>query len=171
MMQENFETPAEQGTYFEVQQFLFREARLLDDREYRLWMALLTDDIGYRVSLQVMRDAEASRVSYAIIDEDLVSLTARVDQICNPRLTRAENPPTLTRRIVSNLEVFTWGDEYIALTNLVAHRTRGSVLEGGTYVGRRRDVLRRTPGGLRLAARDVRLDQSVLFDGALSTIL
>ena len=77
---------------------------LLDRREYQQWLALLTDDVIYRVFARVTREAQATSLDYAIIDEDATSLKMRVDQISNPRLTRAENPPAFTRRFVSNFE-------------------------------------------------------------------
>src|SRR4051812_32459306 len=90
--------------YVAIQRFLYREAALLDRRDYAGWLGLLTDDIQYRVDAQVARDAGVAPVEYAIVDENLVGLKSRIDQISNPRLTRAENPPSLTRRIVSNIE-------------------------------------------------------------------
>jgi phthalate 3,4-dioxygenase subunit beta len=93
------------GLFVEIQRFLFREAALLDRRDYAAWLSLLTEDIHYRVTAAVARDAAAQPVQYAIIDENLTGLKSRIDQISNPRLTRAENPPSLTRRVVSNIDV------------------------------------------------------------------
>ena len=33
--------------HFEVQRFLFEEARLLDSQDYKTWLELLTDDVHY----------------------------------------------------------------------------------------------------------------------------
>lgn len=159
--------------YVEIQRFLFREAALLDRKDYAGWFALLTDDIHYRVMAQVSRDAAASPVDYAIVDENLVGLKSRIDQISNPRLTRAENPPSLTRRVVSNVEAQLGETEndLSVMSYLLAFRNRPSAPEGGFYVAERRDVLRKVGTEWRLARRLVRLDQFVLFDGSLSTIL
>src|SRR5262249_8992009 len=92
--------------FVEIQRFLFLEAGLLDRRDYGTWLTLATDDIRYRVTAPMTRDAGASAASYAIVDEDLAGLKSRVDQISNPRLTRAENPPSMTRRVVSNIEAY-----------------------------------------------------------------
>ena len=62
------------GIYIEIQRFLFREAALLDRREYGAWLALTTEDIQYRVSAAVSRDAAAKAVDYSIVDENLVGL-------------------------------------------------------------------------------------------------
>src|SRR6516165_7753986 len=150
--------------YLAIQRFLFVEAALLDRRDYRGWLALLTDDVTYRVLAYVNRDA--------VIDEPAFRLKARVEQILNSKLTHAENPPTLTRRFVSNV-IAAAGEragEYIVTSNLLVYRTRPSISEGALYAGERNDVLRELHGSLRIARREVRLDQSVLH-GSISTLL
>jgi ethylbenzene dioxygenase beta subunit len=163
--------PVGDKDYVAIQRFLNREAAHLDRREYQQWLDLLTDDILYRVTARVTRDAEASDLDYAILDEDAASLKMRVTQISNPRLTRAENPPAFTRRFVSNLEATLEAPGVFSVeTNLLIYRNRMNVPNGGFYVGERHDVLRRTNGAFRLARRHVRLDLSVLYDGAVSTL-
>jgi 3-phenylpropionate/cinnamic acid dioxygenase small subunit len=161
------------GLYIEIQRFLFREAALLDRREYGAWLALATEDIQYCVTAAVSRDAGAKAVDYSIVDENLVGLKSRIDQISNPRLTRAENPPSMTRRVVSNIEAYhsEVPSDFSATSYLLAYRSRASVPEGGFYVAERHDVLRKTGSDWRLARRSVRLDHIMLFDGALSTLL
>jgi 3-phenylpropionate/cinnamic acid dioxygenase small subunit len=165
--------PVDDARYLEIQRFLFREAALLDSRDYASWLALTTDDIRYRVNAMVSRDAGVTAVDYAIIDEDQAGLKSRIDQISNPRLTRAENPPSMTRRVVSNIEAYVDASagEFQANSYLLAYRGRPSLPEGGFYVAERCDMLRKTAAGWRLARRDVHLDQVMLFDGALSTLL
>jgi 3-phenylpropionate/cinnamic acid dioxygenase small subunit len=158
-------------TYFAIQQFLFFEAGLLDRRDYGNWLTLLTDDVTYRVLAYVNRDADVGPLAYALIDEPAFRLKARVEQILNAKLTHAENPPTLTRRFISNVVVARGErtDEYIVSCNLLVYRTRPGLGEGALYAGERRDVLRRMDGAWRIARREVRLDQSVLH-GSISTL-
>jgi 3-phenylpropionate/cinnamic acid dioxygenase small subunit len=160
-------------TYLEIQRFLFREAALLDNRLYGDWLALLDEDIHYRVMARVVGDAGADEVDYSIIEEYLAGLKSRIDQISNPRLTRAENPPSHARRFVSNIEAYPGAasGEFAATSYILVYRSRRNVPEGGFYVAERKDLLRRSGAGWRLARRLVRLDQSTLFDGALSMIL
>jgi 3-phenylpropionate/cinnamic acid dioxygenase small subunit len=156
---------------FAIQRFLFLEAQLLDRRDYRRWLSLLTDDVTYRVFAHVNRDAEAGPLAYAIIDEPAPQLKARVEQILDARLTHAENPPTLTRRFVSNV-LAAAGEregEYVVTSNLLVYRTRPNFPEGALYAGERSDILRQVDGALRIARREVRLDQSVLH-GSMSTL-
>ena len=173
MNEERGPAPVSDAVFLEVQRFLNREAALLDRRDYMAWFDLLTEDIDYVVTARVSRPAESGPVDYAIVDEDADTLRLRLLQIGDPRLTRAENPPTLTRRFVSNLEVEDADppDDYVAHSNLLVYRQRGTAPDGDFYAGRRRDVLRRDGASLRIAGRTVRLDHNVLFDGSLSVIL
>jgi 3-phenylpropionate/cinnamic acid dioxygenase small subunit len=165
--------PVGNDTFIEIQRFLFREASLLDNRQYADWLGLLDEDIHYRVTARVVRDAGADAADYAIIEEYRVGLKSRIDQISNPRLTRAENPPSLIRRFVSNIEAYPTAapGEFTTISHVLAYRARRNAPEGGFYVAERQDVLRRNGAGWRLARRLVRLDQSTLLEGALSTIL
>jgi 3-phenylpropionate/cinnamic acid dioxygenase small subunit len=161
------------GLFIEIQRFLFREAALLDRRDYDGWLALTTEDLQYRVTAAVARDAGTAPVDYAIIDENLAALKSRIDQISNPRLTRAENPPSMTRRVVSNIEAYhaERQGEFSVVSYLLAYRNRPSAPKGGFYVAVRNDILRCHDSDWRLARRNVQLDHTTLYDGALSTLL
>jgi 3-phenylpropionate/cinnamic acid dioxygenase small subunit len=161
------------GLFIEIQRFLYREAALLDGRDYAGWLSLVTEDVQYRVTAALARDAGTTAVDYAIVDETLTGLKSRIDQISNPRLTRAENPPSLTRRVVSNIEAYRTEKqgEFSVTSYLLAYRSRPTVAEGGFYVAVRHDTLRRGPAGWRLARRNVKLDHVMLHGGALSTLL
>ena len=113
------------GLFVEIQRFLYREAAMLDRREYGAWLALFAEDVQYRVTAAVARDAGASAVDYAIVDENLTGLKSRIDQISNPRLTRAENPPSMTRRVVSNIEAYhaEKQNEFSVVSYLLAYRS------------------------------------------------
>ena len=165
--------PVSDAAFLEVQRFLNREAALLDRRDYMAWLDLLTEDVRYVVTARVSRPAESGPLDYAIVDEDAETLRLRLLQIGDPRLTRAENPATLTRRFVSNFEVeaTAYPDGYVAHSNLLVYRQRGTAPDGDFYAGQRRDVLRRDGASLRIADRLVRLDHNVLFDGSLSIVL
>ena len=164
--------PVDNDLFVEIQRFLFREASLLDRRDYGAWLSLATEDVHYRVTAAVARDAAATPVQYAIIDENLTGLNSRIDQISNPRLTRAENPPSLTRRMVTNIDAYhaEKQGEFSVTSYLLAYRSRPSAPEGGFYVAVRHDTLRRS-SDWQIAKRDVHLDHIMLFDGSLSTLL
>ena len=53
----------------EVEQFLYREARLLDDRRFHEWITLFTDDVRYWMSGRSNRYPKSSK-AIAILDPD-----------------------------------------------------------------------------------------------------
>lgn len=166
-------TPLPIDIYYEIQQFLYHEAGLLDRRDYAAWLRVLTEDVRYIVTAKVSRDAGASEIEYAIVDESQTGLNARIAQISNARLTRAENPPSFTRRLVSNIQASP-GErtgEFRVTSSFITYRVRPGAPEGGFYVGERSDLLRKSAQGWRLARRHARLDQTMIMDGALSVLL
>jgi 3-phenylpropionate/cinnamic acid dioxygenase small subunit len=163
--------PADDHIYISIQRFLNLEGDCLNRRAFREWLDLWSDDLHYRVTAQVNQDAAAGALDYTIIDEDAVGLKARIDQISNPRLTHAENPPTLVRRFFSNLlvEHGDGPDDYVAKSSILVYRTRSQLPDGSLYAGVRQDVLCRVNGNWRLLRRSVCLDQTVLV-GSLSVL-
>jgi 3-phenylpropionate/cinnamic acid dioxygenase small subunit len=157
--------------YLEIQRFHNRESALLDACQYAQWQALLTDDICYRVMARINRNLADGHHDYVFIDEDAVSMKARIDQVSNPKLTHAENPASLTRRFVSGLQASLGdtADQFVATTSILVYRNRPGLAEEGFYVGARRDVLQRIGATLRIARREVQLDHVVLH-GAVSTL-
>ncbi len=168
-------------TIREVEQFLFREARLLDARRFHEWLDLLTDDVRYWMPTRANRyPANSKAISIldgsryeegdlsredelAILDEDKDSLTRRVNRL-DSGMAWAEDPPSRTRHFVSNIEVEPGaGDtEMRVYSNFIMYRTRGQT-EQDFYVGSRQDVLRREAGQLKVAYRKIVLDQTVLL--------
>ena len=165
----------------QVEQFLYREARLLDDRQLHQWLELLTDDIKYWMPIRSNRyPANSKAISImdgsryeeddlskedelALMDETKDSLQRRVDRL-DTGMAWAEDPPSRTRHFVSNVEVWP-GDregELKVYSNFIMYRTRAET-EQDFYVGRREDVLRRMGGDFKIAYRKVTLDQNVLL--------
>jgi 3-phenylpropionate/cinnamic acid dioxygenase small subunit len=165
----------------EVEQFLYREARLLDERRFREWLALLTDDIHYWMGARSNRYPRTSKAiaildpdryveddmtqedELAILDEDKQTLGARVARL-ETGMAWAEDPPSRTRHLLTNIEVEP-GDaaqEVKVYANFVVYRSRAET-EEDFYVGARRDVLRRVGGAWKIAGRKLILDQNVLL--------
>jgi 3-phenylpropionate/cinnamic acid dioxygenase small subunit len=165
----------------EAEQFLYREARLLDERRFHDWLQLLTDDIHYWMGNRTNRypksskaiaildpdrydeDDRAKEDELAILDEDKSTLSARVARL-DTGMAWAEDPPSRTRHLITNIEVEP-GDaeaELEVYSNFIVYRSR-SETEQDFYVGARRDVLRRVDGAWKIASRKVTLDQNVLL--------
>jgi 3-phenylpropionate/cinnamic acid dioxygenase small subunit len=81
----------------------------------------------------------------------------------------AEDPPSRTRHIITNIEVEAGDspDQMRVYSNFVMYRNRSEV-DQDFYVGSREDVLRREGGSLRIAYRKIVLDQNVLLAKNLS---
>jgi 3-phenylpropionate/cinnamic acid dioxygenase small subunit len=164
----------------EVEQFLYREARLLDDRRFHEWLTLFTDDVRYRMTARSNRypksskaiaildperyveDERAQEDELALLDETRESLAARVARL-DTGMAWAEDPPSRTRHFVANIEVEA-GDndgEITVYSNFLVYRSRAET-EQDFYVGSRRDVLRRMAGAWKISQRRLVLDQNVL---------
>jgi 3-phenylpropionate/cinnamic acid dioxygenase small subunit len=165
----------------EVEQFLYREARLLDERRFAEWLALLTDDIHYWVGSRSNRYPRRSKAisildperyveddmpkadELAILDEDRQTLGMRVERL-DTGMAWAEDPPSRTRHLITNIEVAPGPQplELQVFSNFIVYRTRAET-EQDFYVGARRDRLRRSEGEWKIAERRVILDQNVLL--------
>jgi 3-phenylpropionate/cinnamic acid dioxygenase small subunit len=151
----------------EVVDFLFREAELLDARRLTEWLGVLTEDVRYRVTAPTLRnleDAGDGAREALLLDESLATLAIRVTQQSTQRHTIAENPAWFTRRFVSNVvvEPGDLADAFAAASNLLLFRSRGMELAPHLISARRRDVVRRVDGQLRLWRRSVVLDEAVV---------
>lgn len=85
-----------------IEEFLFHEAKLIDEHRYDEWLALWTDDCLYWVPCN-SDDADPARQAMIIYDN-----RARLDERIY-RLTSgaawAQQPRSRTRRLISNVEV------------------------------------------------------------------
>lgn len=164
----------------EIEQFLYEEAWLLDERRFDDWLGLLTDDARYwmptrRTVAKSLVNAETTVEEELVpegqlgwFDDTKLTLLARVLRL-KGGVAWAEDPPSRTRRIITNVHVEP-GDgegEYRVRSYFLLHRTRHRT-QRETFVGCRRDVLRRTPDGLRISRREVVLDETVLDSPNLS---
>ncbi len=165
----------------EVEQFLYREARLLDERRFHDWLTLFTDDVRYWMASRSNRYPKSSKAisildpdryveddvgredELAILDETKETLSGRVARL-DTGMAWAEDPPSRTRHVVANIEVEP-GDvdsELRVYCNFIVYRSRAET-EQDFYVGARQDVLRRVEGAWKIARRKLILDQNVLL--------
>jgi 3-phenylpropionate/cinnamic acid dioxygenase small subunit len=159
--------------YADCRDFLFDEAALLDARDYQAWLALLAPEIAYRVTAGVVRYASDAPMEFLILDDRLVDITTRINQISNPKLTFAENPAPFIRRLISNVRVRrdATPDAFQVDSSLLMYRQDAAVAQPYLISGSRRDVIRRSASTLQLVKRHVRLDQSVIPSANLATFM
>ncbi|MEC7257095.1 MAG: aromatic-ring-hydroxylating dioxygenase subunit beta [Pseudomonadota bacterium] len=89
------------GLYHEVQQFIFREARLQDIHDYDAWEALWTDDALYWVPANGT-DTDPER-QMSLIYDNRSRIALRIRQLKTGR-RHSQTPPSQLARVISNLE-------------------------------------------------------------------
>lgn len=161
----------------EISQFLYREARLLDEERYAEWLGLMTEDVHYWMpGIQARhrkdRTPALDPMRMALFDDDLLGLRRRVTRFLHPTAW-AEDPPTRSVHLIGNIEVEPTGqpDAWRVYSTFVNTRGRGDA-EEYQLCGRRTDTLRRDADGrLRIAARCIVMTQSVLLCKNLNVFL
>ncbi|MEP5837498.1 MAG: aromatic-ring-hydroxylating dioxygenase subunit beta [Marinobacter sp.] len=171
-----------------LEQFYYREARLLDERRYQDWLALCTEDISYSMParsnplvdnkaqgqqdmISVQRELEdLDSEGCPLRDENYIHLMLRVERAFK-RNSWAENPPARTRRIIGNVELQSVnGDRYSVLSNFHLFYSRpGS--QDFFYAGQRRDELLRSEASYKIARREVVMDMADINVPTLGLLL
>jgi 3-phenylpropionate/cinnamic acid dioxygenase small subunit len=149
----------------EVARFLYREAELLDSNSLEQWLELLTEDINYEMPLRLTSERGQSDIASQTghFSEDRRSLELRVKRL-GTDFAWAENPPSRTRRFISNIRVenSSNANEVKASSYFLLYRSRGSSTQVDLISGQRQDRLRKLGGSWKLASRLIIVDQAVL---------
>jgi 3-phenylpropionate/cinnamic acid dioxygenase small subunit len=167
------EPTADLRLWFEVITWLNHEAALLDDGRLEEWLGLLTEDVGYAMPVRLTRERGGGPDTHAgsphFLD-DAHTLRLRVERL-KTEFAWAEDPPSRTRRFVTNVRPEPTPDGVAVRSYLLLYRNRGDDSGAELISAERRDHLRRTPQGLRLSQREVRIDQSTLGVRNLALLL
>ena len=157
-------------TRAEVEDFLYREAALLDAWQLDEWLELLADDAQYRVPSNDAQGGDPKATLYLIAD-DIQRLRGRVTRLKDPQ-AHAEFPHSRTRRLITNVRIVSADEDSVHVEcNFSVHRFRRDE-RVGQYVGRYRYTLRLGGGGPKIALREAILDAHELASlGAVSFIL
>lgn len=161
----NVELPTRQ----EVEDLLYREAALLDEWRLEEWLELLTDDIVYQIPPTDVPEGD-SRNTLFIVADDALRVRSRVKQLLG-KSAWAENPPSRTRRLISNVRLLgVQDDDVLATANFAVYRMRYESTD--TYIGRYEYKLVRRGTELKIRERRVVLDIEALRPhGKISFIL
>ena len=157
-----------------IEQFLYLEATLLDERRYEEWLMLLAPDISYVMPARVdrlRRDQARYTVSdeLNLFDDTYTSLSTRVRRIRNGACW-TEDPPARARHFISNVQVQP-GDVGGELKVSSYYLVTVSRMDGepATFTGCRHDVLRPVDDGKWKIARRLLIgDQSVISTNELT---
>ncbi|MDN8071394.1 aromatic-ring-hydroxylating dioxygenase subunit beta [Burkholderia vietnamiensis] len=160
----------------EIEQFYYWEAKLLNERRFEDWFALLAADIHYFMPIRtthIMREAKleySTAGEYAHFDDDAQTMKGRIRKITSD-VSWSENPASRTRHLVSNVMVADGAvdGEYEISSAFIVYRNR---LERqlDIFAGERRDTLRRTnsDAGFEIVNRTILIDQSTILANNLS---
>ena len=158
----------------EIEQFLYQEAEILDNRRFEDWLDLLDEDIRYWMPIsrnvkfgESEREYTREGQDISWFDEGKDTLTRRVNQILTG-VHWAEEPLSRICHTVSNIQLMevipsvSEAKEVTIKCRFFIYRNRVET-ETDFLVGKREDVLRKVDGQWKIARRKVILDQNVLL--------
>lgn len=161
----------------EIEQFLYYEARLLEENRLDEWLDLFTDDATYRLpvreSVQRERRYGSNQVivedhlAFDLVNDDKKLLEMRVRRL-NTGLAHVELPEAITARMITNVEVEEENGEVIARSNFWVAQMRYERAQSSPrddLIGKRVDRLVRRDGKWKIAQRKVILAQPVIDKG------
>ncbi len=169
-------TPGElRDLRLEIEDFLYLEADLLDERRYDEWLELLADDIRYFMPIrrnvpqgEQHRENTVPRTEMSWFDEGKPTLALRVRQIATGSHW-CEEPFSRVSHLVTNVRLAEVGETEVTVhCRFLVYRNRLED-EVSFFIGRRTDTLRRAAGSWQIARREIILDQNVLLAKNLTT--
>lgn len=151
----------------EVEQFLYREAALLDARDYPGWLKLFTPDAVYWIP-SVADEVDPSR-EVSIVYDDAQFLAERVWRL-DSGLAYAQEPHSRTSHLISNVQIAERAGEQLDVrsTFLVTEFRRG---QQNLFAGRYQHELRRDGDDFLIARKKVDLISNDGHLGNLSLLL
>lgn len=142
-------------TRAEAEDFLYREARMLDERRFAEWINLFTDDGCYWIPCGQGEDP--GPITHIVYD-DRAQLADRVWQLQHPRRF-SQSPSSATTHLVSNIEVADEAvEECTILSSFVLYevrKTQGGAGSARPFAGRYEHRLRREDDRWRIAMKKV----------------
>lgn len=166
----------------EIEEFLFDEANLLDERRFGEWLDTLAEDLTYFMPMEfnvksgthALRETTRREQEMSWFNEGKWTLRKRVEQILTG-LHWAEEPLSRVCRLVSNVQLTAIGSgahgelEVDVSSRFLTYQNRCEH-EQYLFVGDRKDRVRRTEQGWRLCRREIRIHQNVLLAKNLSIL-
>ena len=138
-----------------LEDFIIHEARLLDARRFRDWMALFADDGTYWVPAVPNQESPFDQASLFYDDRDLMK--TRVDRLEHPRI-HVQTPPSRTAHIIGNVvidEADKAKDEYLVSSTVIMVEYRED--RQRLFAGQQHHRLRRDGASFRIVQKRVDL--------------
>ena len=143
--------PVGESLQHEVEQLLFHEAELIDQRRFDEWLQLFADDAVYCVP-NAAEDAPTGEQGFIIL-EDRRGIADRVRRLQHPAaLTQV--PAPRTRHMITNVRIGSDGDGEVAVSSnqVVYFARQGRQVQ---YPGSWEHVLSRSADGWRIRRKKV----------------
>ena len=144
----------------EIENFVYREARIMDEHRFDEWESLWTEDALYWVPIG--GDNTDPRRQVSMIYANLEDIGNRVDRL-KTDMAWAQDPKSGLSRVISNIEIENGPDGEVTVHsnfNLTEHRRRGQLTWLNTWAGRTTHKLRQVNGDLKMAYKKVVLVNS-----------
>lgn len=139
----------------QVEDFLYREAQLLDDWDLEPWLELFTDDCLYEVPATDRPHSDPGK-HWSLIHDGRTILEQRVIRLKKPE-AHAEFPQSLTRRIVGNVRVENAEDDTLRVrANFFLSRMKAGKFD--LYTGEYHYELVPTDDSFRIRRKRIVLD-------------
>ena len=153
-------------TQHHVEQFLYREAELLDTFELGEWLSLLEEEITLEVPVRVARDPGAEQSAFSeeanYLREDYEMIRERVGRL-EKEYAWSENPRSRVRHVIGNVRVLDVSEnELTVANNQHVFRSYGDTADHDMLSAKRHTVLREGVDDYSIADRTVYLDHSIL---------
>jgi len=143
---------AERGAF---EDFIVGEARLLDARRFRDWMALFADDGAYWVPAVPDQKSPFDQASLFYDDRDLMK--TRIERLEHPRI-HVQTPPSRTAHLIGNVVIEEADDargEYVVGSTVIMVEYRDDAQR--VFAGRQTHRLRRDGENFRIVQKRVDL--------------
>lgn len=151
---------------FLFEQWLYKEAELLDQIDFDGWFDLLHPDIRYEMPVRVNKEG-IERPDYSTdmfaFQDDIHILKMRVERLKSD-YAWAEIPPSRTRRFVSNVRVESYVPNAKATVRsyLLLYRSRSTDIHHDLISGERHDEFTYVDGVWKLSKRMFIIDQTTI---------
>lgn len=160
--------------YFEILDFLQREAEVLDSGQFREWLSMLDREIRYVMPVRTTRErihGDGFVENMYHFEDNYASITKRIERL-ETEFAWAEDPPSRTRRFINNVRVEqTTEDEFKVKSYLLLTRSRSNEPEYSIITCVRSDTLRRAGEALTLKERVIGVDQTTIGMDNLAVFL
>jgi 3-phenylpropionate/cinnamic acid dioxygenase small subunit len=156
-------------TQSEAQDLLFTEARLLDRWLLDDWLELFAPGGRYLIAPAGAGDDEGPSEVLYYVDDDEEMMRERVIRLKKPT-AYAENPHSLCRRLISNVQILGGSDEsFEVVATYVLYRTKFGATD--VYHGHLIYSLGVVDGGLAIRRKTVFIDTQDLYQQAKVSVI